>query len=520
MAVPADAPISLAPAHAAEHFQVQRHGTRYYCDPLPADSIWPTWDGVVPGFSSLKPSKPFRKSVTVDDTKYTVPLDWHRAGEFIAEHGLDDRHAFYTSANVQRDRDFARGHAIHAVAEAVLDGTPVPGWAERNIDAAPYLEHLRRWIEANVAEAIAIEGVVLSRTHGYGGTGDLWCRLTGGDSVYLDYKSRGDGSSHAIHEEEIAQGGAYTGADYMIAPDRNGGACRVPIPQTTLGVVLSLRPDGVQAYAYDIITARQGFLVMVDAYRSTSEFGKIARKAKIAKPTCFAQIDGVSGAEFRQHRLADEGAPTPSSAPSTVVESPGPNPIETALSANEGTANPGGSTPNVVDADPMASDAEGATDPATVAPSSELTPAQQQASLPANPDEGPPADPAAVAALRKRYLALPKPARAVVGAFATQAQQALVPYFLTGDQGRHTVRRFELVRALTIAAEADSANDEAIRSLLALTLGDCAMFPAVTVGHAIGALDAKGAAEFAVNVEVFIAGGFHWVAPGRLERAA
>lgn len=240
----------VAPWHPSQ-WQVSKYGTRYYVDAKPpCELIADPHADPVPGFSSLKPSKPFRKSVTVGDRKFTVPLDWYRAGQYILERlhrqeaiTYDD---FYQSANAQRDRDFARGHAIHAAAEAMLVGEP---YVCTNADASPYIAPLAEWIKANVTGVHAIEAVVFG--DGYGGTGDAWLEVRGID-CYVDWKSRGVDSTHGIYEEEIMQGGAYTSARYCILPDGNGGAKRAPIPPADYGLVLSIKPEGVEEFWYSL----------------------------------------------------------------------------------------------------------------------------------------------------------------------------------------------------------------------------------------------------------------------------
>jgi hypothetical protein len=302
------APKTVAP-WAAEHFQVQRFGSRYYADPLPpCDLIADPHSEPVPGFSSLKPSKPFRKSVTVGDRKYTVPLDWYRAGEWVINNGYDFAFAgegerFYRACHQQRDRDFARGHAIHSAAEAALVGQ---GVLNVNPDAAPYIPHLVKWIEDNVTDVHAIEAVVFG--DGYGGTGDAWVNVRG-VSVYLDWKSRGADSAHGIYEEEIAQGGAYTSARYCILPsDDRERAVRAPLPAATYGLVLSLRPDGVEEFWYDLALARESFNYMHRAYQRTSDAGKAARAAKVKDPT------GIQETAKRRKKAAP-ATPPPRTAP-------------------------------------------------------------------------------------------------------------------------------------------------------------------------------------------------------------
>ena len=309
-----DAP-KVSASWAAEHFQVAKYGSRYYSDTLPpCDLIADPHSEPVPGFSSLKPSKPFRKSVTVGDRKYTVPLDWYRAGEWVR--GIDPLAAgdmadgnevifrtFYEGCHQQRDRDFARGHAIHSAAEAALVGQ---GVLNVNPDAAPYIPHLVEWIERNVTDVHAIEAVVFG--DGYGGTGDAWVNVRG-VSVYLDWKSRGADSTHGIYEEEIAQGGAYTSARYCILPsDDRQTAVRAPLPAATYGLVLSLRPDGVEEFWYDLAEARAAFAAMHQAHTMTSTSGKLARAAKVKDPT------GIQETAKRRKKAAP-ATPTPRTAP-------------------------------------------------------------------------------------------------------------------------------------------------------------------------------------------------------------
>jgi hypothetical protein len=126
------------------------------------------------------------------------------------------------------------------------------------------------------------------------------------------------------------------------------------------------------------------------------------------------------------------------------------------------------------------------------------------------PDEGGPADPAAVEALKKHYMALPEPVRkGVLSAYAMQALSGMngrgrVPYMLTGDTGRHTVRRFEITRGLVTLAAADMAEDETIRCICASIYGDLAHWQALHVGQVIGALDGAEAALFAQRCDEWV----------------
>lgn len=138
----------------------------------------------------------------------------------------------------------------------------------------------------------------------------------------------------------------------------------------------------------------------------------------------------------------------------------------------------------------------------TVGSGSVLTPAEQLAALTVKPDEGGMVDIVTMDALKQRYLALPKDGRAWVTALTEQAMQAGVT-FHTKDHP--TVRRFEIVRGLTILAEGESsAQDDVARAICASILGDVAHFPSVTVGHVLGSLDATEAARFAARCDVLV----------------
>ena len=131
-----------------------------------------------------------------------------------------------------------------------------------------------------------------------------------------------------------------------------------------------------------------------------------------------------------------------------------------------------------------------------------LTAQQQHAAVRESPDEGGPADDAAVDALEARYKALSPGARSWIKERVTEAIQHGVPLQLKDNR---TVRRFEAVRALTILS-ADVTGDEEVRCVLATILGDVAHFPAVTLGHLIGSLTATEAAVFANRCSALVDG--------------
>jgi len=438
-----------APPWAPERFQVKKYNTRYYTDQLAPCTISEPSPDAYPGYSSVKPSKPFTKSIPWGEGKRTVPLDCFRIGEWLPTQvdfdATNPEHimAMYLAVDQVRERTFARGHAVHHIAECHLNGVRPERWALDCIEALPYFPHILAWIDANIARPIAMEAVIINRAGGYGGTGDLWAELVDGRIAYIDWKSRGDDSAHAIYDEEIGQGGAYNHPDaYMIVPsDDRQAAVRAPLPGATVGIVVSVRPDGAQAYEYEIPGAVATFEQMLVAYRAKSEMGKLARKAKIA-----AQLP-----------RSETQAPAAGHPTGSVQPPPFDTPTSPGVVSNGGT------------------------------------PAEQRDAVRTDPDEGGPADDVAFDLLQVRYNGLSPKLHTLVTACATEAMQHGVSFHSSG--GNRTVRRFEILRGLCLLDE--DADGDLLRVMLAEIIGDVAHFPTVAVGHLLGSLTADEAARFA-----------------------
>lgn len=133
------------------------------------------------------------------------------------------------------------------------------------------------------------------------------------------------------------------------------------------------------------------------------------------------------------------------------------------------------------------------------------------------PDEGGPADEAAVAALTQRFLALPEAIRKGWWSdLTTQAQTGVrgrgrVPYRL--GEGK-TIRRFEIARALVALAEGGVLGgvdtpfaDDVLRALVATVLDlDAIWWPTTLPGQCVGMLGATEAAAFARVVDGLFSG--------------
>jgi hypothetical protein len=100
------------------------------------------------------------------------------------------------------------------------------------------------------------------------------------------------------------------------------------------------------------------------------------------------------------------------------------------------------------------------------------------------------------ARMAEHWIVLPAPAKAWAAALQTQAQQHGCGFHA---KERHTLRRYELIRGLIVLAIAELDDDELVRLMVfAVTQDEAATFPAIKPGHALGALDAPEATQFAL----------------------
>lgn len=273
-----------------ERFRTSYYGARWYIDPLPADDNWPATKDKWPSVTTVKKawSKPFRKKLPTGET---VPLDAYWAAEFTVDNLAavnalaEDKAAamaLICGAGKRTLNDAGeRGTGVHAVLETLAAGqdpdTPFLDDAVR-----PFLKACRDFIADWQPRWVASEIVIINRTLGYGGTadaiigidlyGDPWLAVT-------DWKSRG--GQHGCYEEEVAQIGGYSLAEYMIVTDPQTGAIgRVPLPKLNGGLIVSLTVDGYQATPIDLELAQEAFVGMHTSWMEHREGQKRAREAR------------------------------------------------------------------------------------------------------------------------------------------------------------------------------------------------------------------------------------------------
>lgn len=242
----------LGPANADQYrIKVGRYGDRWYCDPLAADDLAGTTDDAWPSVSTVKKASGSDWSF-VALKRVAVALD-ENPDELV---GLpyDARYERLKTINkLGLERAAGRGTQVHTYFERGLRGQPFTTPFD-NPAGAPYLDAVQAFFADHKPRLVAAELVCINRNLngvGYGGTAD--CILDIGGALFkVDWKSRGDDSSHGAYPEEAAQLGAYADADYFIAE----GPKRAPLPALDGGLVVSIRPDGYRCYPVDLDKAR------------------------------------------------------------------------------------------------------------------------------------------------------------------------------------------------------------------------------------------------------------------------
>jgi hypothetical protein len=170
--------------------------------------------------------------------------------------GRDGAISLLTKAATQkRDKAADVGTRVHALAESVARGVEV----ELTEEERPFLAAYQRFLEEWQPRYLAAEEMVVSLTHGYGGTFDAIVEMAG-DVWMLDTKT-----SKGCYPETSLQLAAYTFADHIGRP---GDTKRYSIPPITAYGVLHLRPEGYEVVPYNVTPRTfSAFLEALRIYR-------------------------------------------------------------------------------------------------------------------------------------------------------------------------------------------------------------------------------------------------------------
>lgn len=307
-------------------FRTKVYSARWYIDPLPGCDIAPATQDKWPAVSTIKKAwaKPFRKKLPTGEL---VPLDAFRAAEFAVDrieavNALDgDRAAavtlIATSAGRWLQRAADRGSGVHTVMEDIADGVLVDSML-LPAEVEPFVPACRQFVEQYEPTFIASEFICFNRELGFAGTADgiVVVRYDGRQYVALcDYKSRG--GDHGAYEEEVAQIGGYSLAEYIVVVGPDGNPRRMALPEIDSGLIVSLNANGCQPYPVDLEEAQAAFRSMLTSWHGHRDGQKAARKARQNPWVCGPKVEQ----QLEESLLAVGGGVTEDQAP-TFTEQP------------------------------------------------------------------------------------------------------------------------------------------------------------------------------------------------------
>jgi hypothetical protein len=213
----------------------ERHGYRW-SDGTTATDTLPSVTTIISVLDKSGPLIGWAKRITAEAA---VDNRDQMAG-WVEMAGRDGAISLLTKAATQkRDKAADVGTRVHALAESVARGVPV----ELTDEERPFLAAYQRFLEEWQPRYLAAEEMVVSLTHGYGGTFDAIVEMAG-DTWMLDTKT-----SKGCYPETSLQLAAYTFADFIGRP---ADPKRYSIPPITAYGVLHLRPEGYEVVPYNV----------------------------------------------------------------------------------------------------------------------------------------------------------------------------------------------------------------------------------------------------------------------------
>lgn len=302
-----------------ELFRTTYRKQRWYVDPLPGDDRWPATDAKWPSVSTVKKAwdKPFRKKLP---TGQTVPLDAFWAAEFIVDHhdaiqGLDRDSAIAviaTSGERWLTKAAERGTDMHTVMERLAVGEDV-NEIGLNAEARPFLPACKAFVAEVKPEWRMAEVVAVNRSIGFAGTADAVKYIPGVGIAIVDYKTRGTG--HGCYEEDSAQIGGYSLAEYFVVVDGDGITRRVDPAKADAGLIVSLTADSYRLYPIDLNEAQTAFLKMYETWQDRRDGTAAARRAighpLILQVPSSGDAETGDGSEGESHTLTSSPGRVP-----------------------------------------------------------------------------------------------------------------------------------------------------------------------------------------------------------------
>lgn len=287
----------------AFRIKVGNYKDRWYIDPLPgceladADSDWRA-----PAVSTIK--KASSKDWTQVAIGRAAAAIFKQKPDF-GEYQPDDIFSYLNQANANAlDLASTRGIQIHKMFEVYAEGGN-PADVELGFEAEAYRETVLRCIRRCRPAIMLSEFLCMSRTVGYGGTGDAIWTLQGwpdlADGAYLlDYKSRTE--KHAVYIEEAWQVAAYAKADYFIVDAGHNTPVRFKPGEFRGGLILSITPTSFSFYPVDLEQAWPGFLTLRDHWQhrrngKTPLFGEPVNPPRTRDSWIRERIDAIKAVD-------------------------------------------------------------------------------------------------------------------------------------------------------------------------------------------------------------------------------
>lgn len=150
--------------------------------------------------------------------------------------------ALTARANWKRDEAAHLGTMVHAYADDLVNGRPIP---ELQGSQDAYVKKYAEWWAAAGWTVRTTEAIVLHELHGYGGTLDLLCRDRDGRTVLADIKT-----GKGVYSEAVLQLAAYGNAGVIQTP----AGQMFPMPAVDRYAILHVTAEGVREVEVNIGT--------------------------------------------------------------------------------------------------------------------------------------------------------------------------------------------------------------------------------------------------------------------------
>ncbi|MEO2133367.1 MULTISPECIES: hypothetical protein [unclassified Microbacterium] len=185
------------------------------------------------------------------------------------------------------------GTAAHDLFERLAKGEDV---GRVHPDLVPFVDHFKEFLDVKQPRFLHMEETVWSDTHRYAGSFD-WIAEIDGEVVFGDSKTTRSG----IHEEVGIQLAAYRFADCLLRPD----GTRTPMPKTTGGAVIHVRPEGWQLVP---VKADEEMFEVFLHLRAIFDYEKGGKSAVVGRPIASGPSEATAAAPRRRQPAARRAA--------------------------------------------------------------------------------------------------------------------------------------------------------------------------------------------------------------------